>query len=479
MRRELWLLVLGVAAAALGAGAARASGTATTATGTTTTDTTATTTAPPYAPLPPSSLPSGCVGAGAVALVPASHPVIVLGAPGSSLGPSAYGSVVTFDSATSRASTCRSAGVTLSSVSLFGGVVSASSVQATNGRGTVTGLEIDGSAVPAAAGETLSVDGWGELMLGATIGRVTAPLVLRLLQAHDSLPAGTAVAVAFAAAAQTVAKPSQQQGHTQQKQKHATGSSRSRASGQTPHSGKQRPAPDFPASGSPLLSSDDLPPDARRNPVVSLAMEYLGVPYTWGGASPKTGFDCSGLVTYVFAQLGVSLPHYAASQFYSPTAVWVSPKRLQPGDLVFFVGSDGTRKEPGHVGIYVGDGYFIDAPHTGSFVRIDSLKARWFTDKYVAAKRITSRLHRVRHLLDATKTGVPAAAERVGFRLPITFEPLGDSLGVASAGSAPVPGASRGYLIWAGVAAGGLLLLSAGGLGVRRRRGCPEAPEDL
>ena len=160
-------------------------------------------------------------------------------------------------------------------------------------------------------------------------------------------------------------------------------------------------------------------------------------------------------------------------------AVWVSPKRLQPGDLVFFVGSDGTRKEPGHVGIYVGDGYFIDAPHTGSFVRIDSLKARWFTDKYVAAKRITSRLHRVRHLLDATKTGVPAAAERVGFRLPITFEPLGDSLGVASAGSAPVPGASRGYLIWAGVAAGGLLLLSAGGLGVRRRRGCPEAPEDL
>jgi cell wall-associated NlpC family hydrolase len=468
MRRELWLLVLGVVvAAALGATSASASDTGTTTTDTTTT----TTTTPSYAPLPSSSLPSGCVGAGAVALVWGSRSVTALGAPGTSLGPSAYpasGSVVTFDSATSSASTCRSASVTVSSVSLFGGAVSASSVQATRGRGTVTGLEIDGSPVTAAAGQTLSVDGWGQLTLGATVGRVTAPLVLRLLQAHDSLPAGTAVAVAFAAAAQTIAKPSQQQGHTQQKQKHATGSSRSRASGQTPHSGKQRPAPDFPASGSPLLSSDDLPPDARRNPVVSLAMEYLGVPYTWGGASPKTGFDCSGLVTYVFAQLGVSLPHYAASQFYSADAVWVSPHRLEPGDLVFFVGSDGTRKEPGHVGIYVGDGYLIDAPHTGSFVRIDSLKERWFTDKYVAAKRIISPLRHVRHLLHATKSGTSA---RGGFPLRLSLEPLDESLGIASAGSATVPGASRGHWAWAGLAAGvGLLLLLSGGSLVVRRR---------
>ena len=115
-----------------------------------------------------------------------------------------------------------------------------------------------------------------------------------------------------------------------------------------------------------------------------MAMQYLGVPYQWGGASPKTGFDCSGLVTYVFAKLGVSLPHYAAAQWYSPDAVWVSPQRLQPGDLVFFIGSDGTRKMPGHVGIYVDDGYFIDAPHTGAFVRIDSLGEGWFANEYVA-----------------------------------------------------------------------------------------------
>jgi cell wall-associated NlpC family hydrolase len=100
------------------------------------------------------------------------------------------------------------------------------------------------------------------------------------------------------------------------------------------------------------------------------------------------GFDCSGLVKYVFGKLGVSLPHYAASQWYSPNAVWVAPSRLQPGDLVFFVGSDGTRKSPGHVGIYVDDGSIIDAPHTGSVVRIDSLNGAGYSSEYDGAKRI-------------------------------------------------------------------------------------------
>jgi cell wall-associated NlpC family hydrolase len=126
-----------------------------------------------------------------------------------------------------------------------------------------------------------------------------------------------------------------------------------------------RPPPDYPSSPYPFLAGGGLALATQDNPVVSIAMKYLGIPYKWGGDRPKTGFDCSGLVQYVFAQLGVYLPHYAAAQYYSPDAVWVSPTRLQPGDLVFFTGSDGTRKAPGHVGIYVGDGYLIDAPHTG------------------------------------------------------------------------------------------------------------------
>ena len=115
--------------------------------------------------------------------------------------------------------------------------------------------------------------------------------------------------------------------------------------------------------------------------VVSIAAQYLGIPYTWAGASPETGFDCSGLVQYVFAQLGVSLPHNTVAQWNSPNAVSVPRNQLQPGDLVFFAKLD-------HVGIYIGNGYFIDAPHTGAFVRIDSLNGAWERANYVGARRI-------------------------------------------------------------------------------------------
>ena len=93
----------------------------------------------------------------------------------------------------------------------------------------------------------------------------------------------------------------------------------------------------------------------------SIALRYLGVPYVWGGSSPG-GFDCSGLVMYVYAQLGISLPHYTVTQWNATTPV-SSPA---PGDLVFFNGL-------GHVGIYIGGGQFVNAPHTGSVVRIDSM----------------------------------------------------------------------------------------------------------
>ncbi len=97
-----------------------------------------------------------------------------------------------------------------------------------------------------------------------------------------------------------------------------------------------------------------------------IALRYLGVPYVWGGASPS-GFDASGLVKYVYAKLGVSLPHYTVSQ-WNMTAP-ISRSRMKPGDLVFFHGL-------GHVGIYIGHGEYVDAPHTGTVVRIESLAAR-------------------------------------------------------------------------------------------------------
>jgi cell wall-associated NlpC family hydrolase len=134
--------------------------------------------------------------------------------------------------------------------------------------------------------------------------------------------------------------------------------------------------PPVTAGSVPVIPTSQLPPGHPQ--AAQIALEYLGVPYLWGGSTPK-GFDCSGLVTYVYAQLGVILPHFAAAQwtFGDPVAV----SQLQAGDLVFFDQLD-------HVGIYLGDGEFIDAPHTGSFVRIDTLSEPWYAKHYVGARRI-------------------------------------------------------------------------------------------
>jgi cell wall-associated NlpC family hydrolase len=119
-------------------------------------------------------------------------------------------------------------------------------------------------------------------------------------------------------------------------------------------------------------------PPSRYGGVVGIAMQYLGVPYRWGGADPS-GFDCSGFIMYVYAQVGVSLPHHAASQY--GMGVPVSREELQAGDLVFFNGL-------GHAGIYVGGGSFIHAPHTGDVVKISSLYDSWYAGTWVGARRI-------------------------------------------------------------------------------------------
>jgi cell wall-associated NlpC family hydrolase len=118
-------------------------------------------------------------------------------------------------------------------------------------------------------------------------------------------------------------------------------------------------------------------PAAKYGGVVGIAMQYLGVPYVYGGSSPS-GFDCSGFIMYVYAQVGVSLPHNAAAQYGHGTPV--DRSQLQPGDLVFFNGL-------GHAGIYVGGGSFIHSPHTGDVVKISSMSG-WYASTYVGARRL-------------------------------------------------------------------------------------------
>ncbi len=132
----------------------------------------------------------------------------------------------------------------------------------------------------------------------------------------------------------------------------------------------------------PTPQPDFAPPPADASKgaqVVAIAMQYLGIPYVWGGASPSQGFDCSGLTMYVFAQIGISLPHLAAAQF--GMGVPVSRDQLQPGDLVFFRGL-------GHMGMYIGGGNFIHAPRTGDVVKISSLSESYYVSNWVGARRI-------------------------------------------------------------------------------------------
>lgn len=106
-----------------------------------------------------------------------------------------------------------------------------------------------------------------------------------------------------------------------------------------------------------------------------LARGLVGVPYRWGGASPASGFDCSGLVSYVYGRLGVDLPHNAAAAFGAGRPV--SLTQLRPGDLLFYRGL-------GHMGMYLGRGEWIHAPRSGETVRVDPINGR---ADFVGARR--------------------------------------------------------------------------------------------
>ncbi len=112
------------------------------------------------------------------------------------------------------------------------------------------------------------------------------------------------------------------------------------------------------------------PGGSGHSAVVGIAQRYLGVPYVYGGASPR-GFDCSGLAMYCYAQVGIGLAHGATAQQRASRPVPLSA--LQPGDLVFF----GSASYSHHVGIYVGGGSMIHAPHTGAVVSYGSISGAW------------------------------------------------------------------------------------------------------
>ena len=123
---------------------------------------------------------------------------------------------------------------------------------------------------------------------------------------------------------------------------------------------------------------------ATANEVLFRAISLVGTPYRYGGNTPQSGFDCSGLIGYIFSDVaGVKLPRSAAaiSELKAPA---VGRGKLMPGDLVFF--RDGGSVS--HVGIYVGEGRFVHAPNSGGTVRLDALDGDYWRQHYHGAKRL-------------------------------------------------------------------------------------------
>jgi cell wall-associated NlpC family hydrolase len=115
---------------------------------------------------------------------------------------------------------------------------------------------------------------------------------------------------------------------------------------------------------------------------VALARKFIGIKYTWGGTNAAQGFDCSGLVQSVWKSLGVSVPRTTYDQWGAGKAVNLNS--LKPGDALFFTGSDPMDGKPGHEGMYIGDGKFIEAPGSGQHVKISTLADR---GDFVGARR--------------------------------------------------------------------------------------------
>lgn len=135
-----------------------------------------------------------------------------------------------------------------------------------------------------------------------------------------------------------------------------------------------------------LQQAQDAPDTSSRiKTVLQRAFSLLGTPYRWGGTSPDKGFDCSGLVGYVFRTIGIDLPRVSRAMANEGIAI-TDRDALNEGDLVFF----GRRGRVDHVGIYIGEGKFLHAPRTGRDVTVSTLTEGYWSKKYMEARRIAT-----------------------------------------------------------------------------------------
>jgi cell wall-associated NlpC family hydrolase len=134
-----------------------------------------------------------------------------------------------------------------------------------------------------------------------------------------------------------------------------------------------------PIRHAPKRAPKRVPKPTLGDRAAKIALEAVGVPYRWGGSSPDHGFDCSGLVYWAYTRLGLELPHssYALYDLGRP----VNRSRMKPGDLLFFSGL-------GHVGVYLGRGRMVHAPHSGRTVEVVTLGGSHYGSRLVGTRRV-------------------------------------------------------------------------------------------
>jgi cell wall-associated NlpC family hydrolase/murein DD-endopeptidase MepM/ murein hydrolase activator NlpD len=183
----------------------------------------------------------------------------------------------------------------------------------------------------------------------------------------------------------------------------------------------------------------DAAPQAKK--ALAIAKEYLGTPYQWGGATPETNFDCSGLMQWAYKQVGIEIPRVTYDQVNVGEKI---PKvdDLEAGDLVFFQDSSGDMH---HVGMYIGDHKFIHAPHTGDVVKVSSLDEPYYQEQFAGGRRIVDAVPEAGApvQLAAVPGAVPAAPAAPGaVQMPIP-EPESRESGVFAAPAAASGGGGQ------------------------------------
>lgn len=153
--------------------------------------------------------------------------------------------------------------------------------------------------------------------------------------------------------------------------------------------------PPAPVVRAPIVFGSAQASSPEAEDVLFRALGLVGTPYRWGGNTPDSGFDCSGLIGYVYRDAaGISLPR-TTREMITMQAADVGKEGLQSGDLVFFATNGGSQVS--HAGIYVGEGRFVHAPATGGTVKLDSLSKAYWQKAYLSAKRVLQPEHLARN----------------------------------------------------------------------------------